>query len=48
MRLVVARCSVEYTGRRSAIIPEAVRLILLEADGSVMVHAGAGGCEPLN
>ena len=48
MRLIVARCSVEYTGRLSAHLPEALRLIMLKADGSVLVHADAGGYKPLN
>src|SRR5215213_1242981 len=48
MRLIVARCSVEYSGRLSAHLPEALRLIILKADGSVLVHADAGGFKPLN
>ena len=48
VRLIVARCSVEYTGRLSTSLPEAVRLLLFKADGSVMVHADAGGYKPLN
>ena len=48
MRLIVARCSVDYTGRLSAHLPEALRLIILKADGSVLVHADAGGYKPLN
>ena len=48
MRLIVARCSVEYSGRLSAHLPEALRLIILKADGSVLVHADAGGYKPLN
>src|SRR3954469_18212026 len=48
MRLIVARCSVEYTGRLTAHLPEALRLIMLKADGSVLVHADAGGYKPLN
>jgi RecB family endonuclease NucS len=48
MRLIVARCSVEYSGRLSARLPEALRLIMLKADGSVLVHADAGGYKPLN
>src|SRR3954453_155229 len=48
MRLIVARCSVEYTGRLAAHLPEALRLIMLKADGSVLVHADAGGYKPLN
>ena len=48
MRVIVARCEVEYTGRLSARLPEALRLLLLKADGSVLVHADAGGYKPLN
>jgi RecB family endonuclease NucS len=46
--LIVARCSVEYSGRLSARLPEALRLVMLKADGSVLVHADAGGYKPLN
>src|SRR3954451_18188555 len=48
MRLIVARCSVEYSGRLSARLLEALRLVRLKADGSVLVHADAGGYKPLN
>jgi endonuclease len=48
MRLIVARCSVEYSGRLSARLPEALRLVMLKADGSALVHADAGGYKPLN
>jgi RecB family endonuclease NucS len=48
MRLIVARCEVLYTGRLSTVLPEAVRLLVLEADGSVMVHSDAGGYKPQN
>jgi RecB family endonuclease NucS len=48
VRLIVARCSVEYSGRLSARLPEALRLVMLNADGSVLVHADAGGYKPLN
>ena len=48
MRLLIARCSVEYSGRLSARLPEALRLVMLKADGSVLVHADAGGYKPLN
>ena len=43
MRLIVARCAVDYTGRLTPHLPEAVRLLMIKADGSVMVHATAGG-----
>jgi len=48
VRLLVARCEVRYTGRLSAVLPEAVRLLILKADGSVLVHDDAGGYKPLN
>jgi RecB family endonuclease NucS len=48
MRLVVARCEVSYTGRLTAVLPEAVRLLVLKADGSVLIHDDAGGYKPLN
>ena len=48
MRLLVARCEVRYTGRLTALLPEAVRLLILKADGSVLVHDDAGGFKPLN
>ena len=48
MRVVVARCSVDYTGRLTAHLPEAVRLLMFKADGSVLVHADGGGYKPLN
>ncbi len=48
MRLIVARCAVEYSGHLSARLPEALRLVMLKADGSVLVHADAGGYKPLN
>ncbi len=48
MRLLVARCEVVYTGRLTAVLPEAVRLVVLKSDGSVLVHDDAGGYKPLN
>jgi RecB family endonuclease NucS len=48
MRLIVARCEVNYTGRLTAHLPEALRLLMVKADGSVLVHADAGGYKPLN
>jgi RecB family endonuclease NucS len=48
MRLVVARCEVRYTGRLTATLPEAVRLVVLKADGSVLVHDDSGAYKPLN
>ncbi len=48
MRLIVARCEVTYTGRLNAYLPESTRLVMLKADGSVLVHADSGGYKPLN
>jgi len=48
VRLIVARCEVTYAGRVDAVLPEAVRLLILKADGSVLVHDDAGGYKPLN
>jgi endonuclease len=48
MRLIVARCEVSYTGRLAAFLPESTRLVILKDDGSVLVHADAGGYKPLN
>jgi RecB family endonuclease NucS len=48
VRLIVARCQVRYTGRLTAVLPESTRLLMLKADGSVLVHADAGGYKPLN
>jgi RecB family endonuclease NucS len=48
VRLLVARCEVRYSGRLNAVLPEAVRLLILKADGSVLVHDDAGGFKPLN
>ncbi len=48
MRLVIARCSVDYDGRLAAHLPEAVRLIMIKADGCVAIHADGGAYKPLN
>jgi hypothetical protein len=48
MRLIVARCEVVYTGRLTAVLPESTRLLMFKSDGSVLVHADAGGYKPLN
>ncbi len=48
MRLIVARCEVTYSGRLDAFLPESTRLLMLKDDGSVLVHADAGGYKPLN
>jgi endonuclease len=48
MRLIVARCSVTYTGRLNAVLGESLRLVIFKSDGSVLVHADAGGYKPLN
>ncbi len=48
MRLVIARCSVDYAGRLDAHLPEATRLIMVKADGCVAIHADGGAYKPLN
>ena len=48
MRLVLANCSVDYVGRLTAHLPRAVRLIMVKADGSVLIHADGGSYKPLN
>jgi RecB family endonuclease NucS len=48
VRLIVARCEVRYTGRLTAVLPEALRLLMVKSDGSVMVHADTGGFKPQN
>lgn len=48
MRLVIARCTVDYDGRLTAHLPEAVRLIMVKADGCVAIHADGGAYKPLN
>ncbi|MFM8483559.1 MAG: endonuclease, partial [Actinomycetota bacterium] len=48
MRLVVARCSVQYAGRLDASLPEAIRLIMVKSDGCVAVHSDGGAYKPLN
>ena len=48
MRLVVARCEVRYSGRLSAVLPEALRLLMIKSDGSVLVHSDTGGYKPEN
>src|SRR5829696_6285400 len=48
MRLVVARCSVDYAGRLDAHLPAAVRLVMVKADGCVAIHADGGAYKPLN
>jgi RecB family endonuclease NucS len=48
MRLVIARCSVDYVGRLTAHLPPALRLLLVKADGSVSIHADDRAYKPLN
>lgn len=48
VRIVVARCSVDYVGRLTAHLPEATRVIMTKADGSVLVHSDGGSYKPLN
>ena len=48
MRLLVARCTVDYDGRLTAHLPEAIRLLMVKADGCVAIHADGGAYKPLN
>ncbi|NKY61069.1 endonuclease NucS [Nocardia flavorosea] len=48
MRLVIARCQVDYVGRLTAHLPMARRLLMIKADGSVLVHSDGGSYKPLN
>ena len=48
MRVVIARCSVDYQGRLLAHLPLATRLLLVKADGSVLIHSDGGSYKPLN
>ena len=48
MRLVIARCSVDYVGRLTAHLAMATRLLMVKADGSVLVHSDGGSYKPLN
>jgi len=48
VRLVVARCSVDYVGRLTAHLPLATRVLMVKADGSVLVHSDGGSYKPLN
>jgi RecB family endonuclease NucS len=46
--LVIARCSVDYVGRLTSHLPEATRLLIHKADGSLLVHSDGGSYKPLN
>lgn len=48
MRLVVARCTVDYSGRLTAHLPEATRLIMVKADGTLAIHSDGNASKPLN
>ena len=48
MRLVIATCTVDYAGRLSTRLPLATRLLIVKADGSVLIHSDGGGYKPLN
>lgn len=48
MRLVIARCSVDYTGRLNAHLPKATRLIMVKADGTLAIHSDGNASKPLN
>jgi RecB family endonuclease NucS len=48
LRLVIARCTVDYSGRVTAHLPEAVRLIMIKADGTLAIHSDGNASKPLN
>ena len=48
MRLVIARCTVDYSGRLKAHLPEATRLIMVKADGTLAIHSDGNASKPLN
>ena len=48
MRVVIAKCSVDYDGRLTAHLPLATRLLMVKADGSVLIHSDGGSYKPLN
>jgi len=48
VRIVVARCQVDYAGRLTAHLPTATRVLMLKADGSVLIHSDGGSYKPLN
>jgi RecB family endonuclease NucS len=48
VRLVVARCQVDYAGRLTAHLPMATRVLMIKADGSVLIHSDGGSYKPLN
>ena len=48
MRLVIAKCTVDYSGRLDAHLPQAVRLLMIKSDGCVAIHADGGAYKPLN
>jgi endonuclease len=48
VRLVVARCQIDYAGRLTAHLPMATRVLMIKADGSVLVHSDGGSYKPLN
>jgi endonuclease len=48
LRIVIARCQVDYAGRLTAHLPMATRLIMVKTDGSVLIHSDGGSYKPLN
>lgn len=48
MRIVIAECSVDYSGRLDAHLPKAKRVLMLKGDGSVLIHSDGGSYKPLN
>ncbi len=48
MRIVIAKCSVDYAGRLTAHLPLATRVLMLKNDGSMLIHSDGGSYKPLN
>lgn len=48
MRIIVADCSAEYTGRLQATLPMARRVLLIKADNSLLIFSELGSYKPLN
>ena len=48
VRIIVADCSAEYSGRLHASLPPARRVILIKADNSLLIFSELGSYKPLN
>ena len=48
MRIIVADCSAEYSGRLNATLPPARRVLLIKADNSLLIFSELGSYKPLN